>query len=136
MKYLLISSFIFLSFHLVGQEESQEDISFSFRLVSTPGYIELQSDDGCNWLTLSFSLWETSDAVLINQDGMLGPHNGDVSEHLEKSNFLIKLDRTETGLHFHSFLGTVWVEHTINCEEEYCSIQVDNQEVKAHLAEN
>ncbi len=139
MKFyrLLFLAILSSNFLIANAQEDQEDVdSFSFRLVSTPGYIELKSEDGCEWLTLSFSLWETSDAVLINQVGMLGPHNGDISEHLEKSNFLIKLDRTENGLHLHSFLGTEWTEHKVTCEEEYCSIQIHSQGIEAHVAED
>lgn len=124
MKKLLPLLFFLVTLATTAQEASPEGESFSFRLVSTPGHIELQSENGCNWLSLSFSLWETVNPVFINQYGMLGSDSGNIEEHLKTSVFLIKLERNDGGLHFKSYKGTDWEELKTNCPEEYCSIQL------------
>ena len=118
------------SFSTFGQEDLPEGEDFGFRLVSTPGFVELQSEDGCNWLTLSFSLWQEKDPVFINQDGMLGSDSGTIEEHIKNSVFLITVARTENGLHFKSFAGTDWVELKTDCLDEYCSVQVSKKGVQ------
>lgn len=132
MKKLLPLLFLLVSFSILGQENKPEGEDFGFRLVSTPGYIQLQADEGCNWLTLSFSLWQQADPVFINQDGMLGSDSGTIEEHLKNSVFLITIARTEDGLHFKSFKGTNWVELKTDCPDEYCSIQVTEKGIKEY----
>ena len=137
MRQLLFVTCLFFNvLTITAQETPVTGEDFSFRMVSTPGYIEMQSEEGCYWLTLSFSLWATADPVLINQTGMLGADMGKIDEHLENSIFLIKLERTENGLMLKSFRGTLWTEEKVLCLDDYCSLQVTNQGVELHKEED
>ena len=137
MKSLLFTvSFIFLAWLSQAQETPVAGEDFSFRLVSTPGFIEMQSEEGCTWLTLSFSLWATADPVLVNQTGMLGSDMGKIEAHLENSIFLIKLERTENGILLKSFLGTNWDAEKVVCLDDYCSFQVTNLGVTLYQKED
>ena len=130
MENLVLLLFLVVSFSAFGQADEPEGEDCGFRLVSTPGYIQLQAENGCNWLTLSFSLWQEKDPVFINQDGMLGSDSGTIEEHIKNSVFLITVARTENGLHFKSFAGTDWVELKTDCPDEYCSVQVSKKGVQ------
>ena len=126
---LLLLATIFTS---NAQVEDADPNAFSFRLVSTPGFIELQAEDGCNWLTLSFSLWEEGDPVLVNQVGMLGPDIKNLDKHKANSTFLLKVERTLNGIQFTSYQGTEWTELIVQCVEEYCSMQVTNKGIEPY----
>lgn len=124
MKYMLGLAAIMSISTLCGQNQKEDEYEFSFRLVSTPGYIELQSNEGCNWLTLSFSLWKNGDPVFINENGMLGADPSKLEEYTEQSQFLLKVGRTDGKLLITAFKGTHWTEYEDTCDGEYCSIQV------------
>ncbi len=127
MKNLSYVALILLSFLSNLSVAQDQEHTFSFRLVSTPGYIELHSEEGCNWLSLSFSLWKGGDAVYINQDGMLGSNPDKLNQFLGQSDFLLKVERGKNGLTIYSYKGTSWSEFEDTCNDQYCSVEVNQK---------
>ena len=128
MKELCIIAAMLLASTLVAQHETEVPYRFSIRLIATPAYVDLQSEQGCSWLSLHFMVRQNGDPIFVNESGMLGSNMKQLEAYIATSQFLFTVGRTERGITITVYKGAAWDAYTEPCTNAHCALQLTQQE--------
>lgn len=130
MRLLFLFSLALLNLITDQKEISHESSNaFAFRLISTPNNIDLQSESGCNWLSLHFSIRQNGNQIFVNETGMLGSNPNIKTTQLETSAFLLGISAKTDTLIITGYKGTMWREYKAACPNGFCAFDVDENAI-------